>query len=277
MMTLPVTELDEVEGPPSFGQRLRRIAAVPGRMLGALLLPDRTMPKVVAEGRFAAPLLFVMACGLLSAWTIGQRLDMSFLMNMGPAPGAQAQGGGGGGGGGGMPEMSERELQEMVQKEKAKAEVILGLDAGVLTPIKILLGALGILLIGRYVGGKTSAKGALAAASYAALPFGVKSLLVAGTAASHATLTPMMLPTLLPFAYVGPSGPGPLKFLAVDPFLVWAFVILGFGLAAASHMSKRKVLVTVLTCFCLYQLLSGGAAPEMPGPKGPMMMRGPQS
>ncbi|HKA91764.1 MAG TPA: YIP1 family protein [Haliangiales bacterium] len=274
-----MTELDEVEGPPSFGQRLRRIAAIPVRMLGALLLPDRTMPGVVADARFAAPLLFVVACGLFSAWMVGRRLDMSFLMNMHPAPGAQQQQGGQGGqgGGGGTPEMSDRELDEMMQKEKAKAQVMLGLDAGVLTPIKILLAALGILAVGRYVGGKTSAKGALAAASYGALPFGVKSLLVAAAASSHASLTPMMLPALLPFAYVGPAGPGPLKLLAIDPFLVWAFVIIGFGLAAASHMSRRKVIVTLLVCFCLYQLLSGGAAPEMPGPGGPMMMRGPQS
>jgi hypothetical protein len=277
MMTLPVTELDEVEGPPSFGQRLRQVAAIPGRMLGALVLPDRTMPKVVADGRFAAPFLFVMLCGLFSAWTIGQRLDMSFMMNMGPGPGAQAGGqGGGGGGGGGMSEMSERELQEMVQKEQAKAQVMLGLDAGIVTPIKILLIALAILLVGRYVGGKTSPKGALAAASYAALPFGVKSLLTAGSAMSHTTLTPMMLPQLLPFGYVGPAGGGVLKLLVFDPFMVWAVVLLTFGLHAASQMSKRRVIITVLVCFCMFQVLSGGAGPDMPAPGGPMMMRGPQ-
>jgi hypothetical protein len=281
MMTSIVTELDDAEGAPSLGQRLRRIVAVPGRMLGALVLPDRTMPKVVADGRFAAPLLFVILAGLLSAWTIGQRLDMSFLM-YGPPPGAKAdQGGGGGGGGGnnngGMPEMSDRELNEMVQKEKAKAVVVLGLDAVVVAPVKLLLAALLILIIGRYVGGKTSARGALATASYAALPFGVKSLLTAAAATSHTTLTPPLLATLLPFSFVGPAGPGPLRLLSFDPFLVWAFVIVAFGLAAASTMSRRKVLVSVITVFCLFQLLSGGAAPEMPGPNGPTMMRGPKA
>jgi hypothetical protein len=279
MMTLPVTELDEVEGPPSFGQKLRRVLLVPGRILGALFLPDRTMPQVVAEKRYAAPILFVICTGLFAGWAIGQRLDMSFMLT-GPGPG--------GPGGGGQQQqqqqpqqqqqqqMSDREVDEMMQKGKTQAQVMMGIDAAVVTPFKILALALALLLVGRYVGGKTSALGALTAASNAALPFGVKSLLVAGAALTRTAVTPMELPELLPFSAIGPGGGGPLKFLVFDPFMLWTVVLLGFGLYAASHLTKRRAFVAVLVCFGLFQLLSGGAGPDMPGPGGPMM-QGPKS
>jgi len=268
MMTLPVTELDEVEGPPSFRQKLHRLLLVPARILGALFLPDRTMPQAVAEKRYAAPLLFVICAGLFAGWAIGQRLDMSFMTMGGP--------GGPGGGAAQQQQMSDREIDEMMQKGKTQAQVMMAIDAVVVTPFKILALALGLLLVGRYVGGKTSAVGALTAASNAALPFGVKSLLVAGTALSRTTLTPMELPGLLPFATFGPSGGGPLKFLVFDPFMLWTVVLLGFGLYAASQMTKRRAFATVIVCFGLFQLLTGGAGPDMPGPGGPMM-RGPKS
>jgi hypothetical protein len=275
MMTLPVTELDEVEGPPSFGQKLKQALLVPGRILGALFLPDRTMPQVVAEKRYAAPILFVICAGLFAGWAIGQRLDMSF-MAMGPGPG--------GPGGGAeqqqqqqqQQQMSDREVDEMMQKGVTQAKVMMGIDAIVVTPFKILALALGLLLLGRYVGGKTSAIGALTAASNAALPFGVKSLLIAGAALSRTRITPMELPGLLPFSTIGPSGGGPLKFLVFDPFMLWTVVLLGFGLYAASHLTKRRAFAAVFVCFGLFQLLSGGAGPDMPGPGGPMM-RGPKS
>jgi hypothetical protein len=162
----------------------------------------------------------------------------------------------------------------MVQKGKTSAQVMIGIDAVVVTPFKILALALGLLVVGRYVGGKTSALGALTAASNAALPFGVKSLLVAGTALSRTAVTPMELPGLLPFSTIGPGGGGPLKFLVFDPFMLWTVVLLGFGLYAASHLTRRRAFAAVLVCFGLFQLLSGGAGPSMPAPGGPMM-RGP--
>jgi len=268
MMTLPVTELDEVEGPPSFGQKLRRALLIPVRILGVLFLPDRAMPQAVQEKRYAAPLLFVICAGLFAGWAVGQRLDMSFMTMGGP------------GGPGGPPQqqqqMSDREIDEMMQKGRTSAQVMAAVDAAVVTPIKILLVALGLLILGRYVGGKTSGMGALTAACNAALPFGVKSLLVGGVALTRVSVTPMELPTLLPFSALGPGSGGPLKFLVFDPFMLWTVVLLGFGLYAASHLTRRRAFVAVLVCFGLFQLLSGGAGPDMPGPGGPMM-RGPQS
>ncbi len=266
MMTLPVTELDEVEGPPSLGQKLRRLLLIPARILGVLFLPDRAMPQVVSEKRYAAPLLFVMCAGLFSSWAIGQRLDMSFLAMGGP-PGAAA-----------APQapMSDRELDEMMEKGRTSAKVMMGVDAIVVTPVKILALAVALLLLGRFVGGKTSAIGALTAAAIAALPFGVKSLLVGGAVLSRSAVTPMEQGTLLPFSTIGPSGGGPLKFLVFDPFMLWTVVLLGFGLYAASQLTRRKAFVAVFVCFGLFQLLSGGAGPAMPAPGGPMM-RGPQS
>src|SRR6266704_5978990 len=68
----------EIEpAPPSLGVRVRRALGVPVRLLGALFVPDRMMPRVVGEERSTAAFITIVAFALGAAWVVGQRIDVA--------------------------------------------------------------------------------------------------------------------------------------------------------------------------------------------------------
>src|SRR5688500_8651371 len=54
---------DDDDVPVGLGVRLRQIVAVPGRLLAALFLPDKGVPRMVTTARYGAPLAAVILCG----------------------------------------------------------------------------------------------------------------------------------------------------------------------------------------------------------------------
>src|SRR5688500_6080220 len=70
--------VDDPEGASiSIATRIRRALAVPGRMIAALFVRDRTMPRAVAAEKSAAPLVAAILCAGLCAFVIGSRLDLT--------------------------------------------------------------------------------------------------------------------------------------------------------------------------------------------------------
>jgi hypothetical protein len=266
-MTTDATLSPELDpGPPTWGARVRALLAVPGRLLGALLIPDRVMPAVVARQRSGAPLLVLVLCGLTASAVIGLRVDttasvlndeIQMQKHMGPD----------------FEPRSDRELNEEINKQTTVEQVKLGLSAGLLTPLLVFTLGLAVLFAGRYVGGKTTFGGAMAAASHASLPMAVKSLVVAAMAWPSRVLTPGDVDALRHVAVIGPPGSSPLHFFSVDAFLLWSVFLLVFGLAAAGQMTRRRSFLTVVFCFAIFQLWTGGASGAAGGPgPGPHMM-----
>ena len=211
-------------------------------LVGVLFVPDRTMPEVVAAGRYGVALMVLLLCAGLSAAAIGPRLSPSLPS----ARSAEAP-------------QTEREAAEATGKARVVEQVKLGLSTVIGTPVTVVLLALGLFLLGRYVGGRPTFRRSMAAACYGSLPMAVKSLVAAAAALRSVTLDPGAVAKLATF-------PGAPRLLAVlDPFAVWCTVLFGFGLAQAAGLSRKKAFVTVFVGFAIVlvvtRILQGGDAP----------------
>jgi len=242
-------ELDP--GPVPLGTRIRNLLAIPGRLLGVLVVPDRVMPNAVREQRSTSAILAILVCALLSAYVVGARIDVSSTVlheeamrqkNMG----ADFEG------------KSDRELREDITKGRTIEQVKLGLNAGLLQPLKIFGLTIVLFLLGRFIGGRTTFGGSLAAAAYGSLPGAVKSLVVAAMAWPSQTLTPKDIETLNSISIPIPiDSLGLFRFL-VDPFWLWQIVIVAFGLAAAAQVSRRRAFIAYFVLVASAMLLLTG-------------------
>jgi hypothetical protein len=271
---------DDDDVPVGLGERLRQIVAVPGRLLGALLIPDKAMPEQVNAQRYGAALLAIILCGLLGQAAVAMRLDVSSVILQQAAQGMGGPGGPGGGGGGqggqgaqAAATKSDREIQEDITKTLAVERVTRLLDFGAWKPLKYSALALLVLFLIKFVGGTPTFKKAYSATIHACLPYAVKALVVGAAALAQASLTPAQADSLVanPLApsYAGLGGLGAVLAF-VDPFMLWSVGLLGFGAAAAGEMSRKRAFVAVIVGFALFLGLhfvftNSGGGPAMEG------------
>jgi hypothetical protein len=120
---------------------------------------------------------------------------------------------------------------------------------------------LGLVLYGvaRFVGGKPALRAMLALSAHAGLPGAVKSLIAALAALRLPRITPDSMATLVPLPWGSPDGPPLGRLLAgLDPFALWAVLLLAIGMPHASGVGRRKAYLTVGVCFGLFLLLTVG-------------------
>lgn len=264
----------EIEPAPHPLAALRRAVAVPGRLLGALLAPDRTLPTEVAAGRYGAALLAAILAALVSAAAVGARIDMTHAVmtknpvrtedgvtTTAPPPGSNRPA---------EDEVkSDREIDEQITHETAVERVKLGLGAGLGTPLELLLLAIGLYLLARYVGGKPTLRGSMVTAVHGALPGAVKAVLVAVAAWRTPSLQLDEIPSLAAAWPAAPNAVGiPRLLAAADPFALWSAVILGFGLAAAAGISRKRAFAAIGIGFLLYLVVTQLVAGSPPPPAG---------
>ncbi len=257
----PLTEHEEPFGParPDAPDRGRRFLAALTAPVVALLFPDRGVPPLVSAGRFRLAMAIVVGAALLSAVAVSLRVDVGAAVraeNSGaPPPPSESSAAGAG-----APQAevkTDREIAEEIAKRTAVIRVNLGLSAALGTPGKILLLALALFLLGRYVGGKPTTQRALAAAAVGALPWAVRSLITAAAALRQEAIGPSDLGSLVAGSLSSDAGQSILARLAagVDLFTLWSVVLCGFGLAAASGISRVRGFVVVSVGFVLLLLL----------------------
>ncbi len=269
--TAPVPDDDLDDAPQGFGEKLRRALAVPSRLLGALFLPDRWIPREVTVARFGPAILAVIICGLISAAAIGVRLDVStdILSQAAAGPRMGDEGGGGGGGDQISAAKSDREIAEDITKTLAVGRVMRLLEAGLWVPLELLFLTFWLYVLLWYVGGAPTLPRAFAASAHAALPHAVKSLVIAGAALSQPSLTPSQAdglvgnPLAATYAGLGPAAASLLS--GVDPFMLWSMVLLGLGMAPAAEITRKRAFVALLVAFALYLglglVMCGGSPP----------------
>jgi hypothetical protein len=276
---------DDDDDRPSAGQRLREWLMAPVRLARAMFLPDRWLPVEVGAGRAGAAMLALFLCGMFGALAVGSRLDVSAdVMREAAQSGGMREEGGPGGGGpgaGSAPAMSDREIQEEITKRLGVERVMRALKDGLGRPGKVLILALVIYLIGTYVGGKPVMRRALSAAAHAALPMAVASIVLGVAALSQESLTPAQADALVgnPLAPLAEQlGAAGRLVTGVDPFFLWSVLLLGFGLAAAADITRRRAFLTLAVCLALFLCLSnvvcasppeGGMGGGPGGPRGP--------
>jgi hypothetical protein len=271
---------DDDDVPVGLGERLRQIVAVPGRLLGVLLIPDKAMPEQVNAQRYGAALLAIIICGLLGQAAIASRLDVSTdilqqaAQGMGPGgPGSPGGGAPGAQGAQAAATKSDREIQEEITKTLSVERVTRVLNYGAWKPIKYSLLAVLLYILLRFVGGQPTMKKAYSTAIHASLPYAVKALVVAAAALAQASLTPSQADSLVAnplaptFAQMGGLG---VVLSAVDPFVLWSVALLAFGAGAAAQISRKRAFVSVLVGFALFLGMStffshaggGGGGPQ---------------
>lgn len=236
----------------------------------AILFPDRGVPREVAAGRYGVALLSIVVAALLAAAAIGARLDLRHEVlaanaSLKPKKELAAD-----------PKKvrevkTDREIDEEIEHKTAVKRVMLGLDAAIWKPIRVLLLALALFLLGRYVGGKPTMARAMSAASLVALPGAVRSLVTAVAAWSQPAISSKDADRLVASAAIPiPEGHPALAQLlgGVDLFTMWSAVILGFALAAASELKPTRAALTSAVGFVLYVLVTGAIMGAPQGASG---------
>jgi len=108
-------------------------------------------------------------------------------------------------------------------------------------------------------------RGSIIAATHAALPWAVRSVIAAAAAWRQPVVLPDQIDKLVSPGWFGlvPANPILAKLATgVDIFTLWSVVIAGFGLAAAANIRRGKSFAAVVVGFTLYllvtQLIAGG-------------------
>lgn len=234
-----------------------RWLASPLRPFFIAMVPDRRVGPEVTAGRYGTPLLVVILCACIAAFSIGTRLDVGPEIraeNAGTlSPEAQSAG---------KPKQIEiktdREIDEAITQRTAVMRVKLGLGAALQTPLRIFLLAFGLLLLGRYIGGKPTTSRMLTVAALASIPGAVRSLVAAIVAWRQTSVLPSELDSLVQFPSVLPDGHPVLAriFAGVDVFTWWSVVIMAFGLCAAAGVKRTKGFIAVAVAFTLYLVVT---------------------
>jgi hypothetical protein len=247
-------------------KRALRWLASPFKPFGVVLVPDRYVRPEVVAGRYGWPLLSVIICACVAAFALGTRLDVGPEVRAENAGAAAAPASNGGKA---QPaEMkTDREIDEDIAQRTSMVRVKLGMGAALGTPFRVLALALGMLLLGRFIGGKPAMPRVLTVASLASVPGAVRSLTTALVAWRQPSVVPSDIDSLVRFPNVLPAGHPVLERLlaGVDVFTWWSVVILAFGLCAAADVKRKKGFVAVAISFVLFlvvtRLIMGGAQP----------------
>ncbi|HEU0035680.1 MAG TPA: Yip1 family protein [Kofleriaceae bacterium] len=247
----------------------------PLRPFVVALFPDRRVGPEVIGQRYGWPLLTVVACACLAAFSLGTRLDVGPAVraeNAGAPPTATATATADASAP--KPELkSDREIDEEIAQRTSVAHVKLGLGAVLGTPLRVLALALALLLLGRFVGGKPTMPRTLTVAAFAAVPGAVRAVVTAIVAWQQPSVEPGELDSLLRFPQVIPDGhPVLARLLAgVDVFTVWSLIVIAFGFCTAAGLKRPKGFVAIAIGFVLYllvtRLIMGGGEPP-PGAFG---------
>ncbi len=248
---------------PGAVTRLRRVASALVGQLAALLIPDRGVPPLVAAVRFRLAMAIVIGAAILAAAVVGARLDVAPEIRAESA-GAPPPAGGAAPApaGAAAPEVAEvktdREIEEEVTKRTAVLRVKLGFAAALGVPARILMIALALYLLGRYVGGKPTLARTVTAASVGALPWAVRSMITAAAAWRQGAVRPAELDGLVASHLALTLDHPLLARLAggADLFTVWSVVLCGLGLATAAGIGRARGVVTVTIAFTLYLLIT---------------------
>jgi hypothetical protein len=254
-------------------KRALRWLASPLKPFFVVLVPDRCVGPEVVAGRYGWPLLSVIICACVAAFSLGTRLDVGPEVRAENAGVAATQPTNSGKAKPPAEIKTDREIDKDIAERTSMVRVKLGLGAALATPLRVLALALALLLLGRFIAGKPTMPRALTVAALASVPGAVRSLITAIVAWHQPSVVPGELDSLVQFPTVLPDGHPVLARLltGVDVFTWWSVVILAFGLCAAADVRRTKGFVAIAISFVLFlvvtRLIMGGAPPP-PGVVG---------
>ena len=218
----------------------------------ALVAPETGMERVARGGGVRGPLLVAMVCALLSAGAGILRVDAkdATLRALDKAGELQTS--------------SDRQVEDSTKS--AERVYMVKRVAGALFEPPLQLGLLCVAMFGLawFFRGRSEGRAVPPVAAAALLPLAIANLLEAFATFQHAAIAldgPPSLPrTLADFwsAVAAQPGPAPLMRLlsAFDVFSFWSALLVGFGLAAAAQLPRRRALTGTLAAWLCLRLLT---------------------
>lgn len=226
-----------------------------GRVIGALISPDKTFRSIAERPTWVVPLLLLVALSLAVGFVMQQRVDQGELVKyqmdkMGVDLGKE-----------------QLEKIESEAENQSSAKKTLGMVFGVVLAVGIyfLLAALFLVTL-RLVGSEIDFFRSLAVTVHGFLPQAVAALLNIPLALSRSEITPEeMLGGGVLTSSLRPLAPEDSPVLAsllgsLDFFTIWSVVLLILGYRTVARVSTRTAATVVLVLWGLWVLGKAGFA-----------------
>lgn len=236
--------------------------------LAIFFAPSRGMERQAKIGRVLWFFLFAWVAALLLSVALAYRVDarsvtLQRLEQMGQ-----------------LQSMSDRQIADEV-KNAERVSMVMNIAKGVTgVPVQLGLSCVSLLLLVWFFRGRVKGSAVAPVAAATLVPGAIANLLDAISAYRHSAippdgtpLTPRTLAAVMPLLGKPLMGPWMKLATAMDFYSLWAAVILGFGVAAAGQMPKRRAVIGTLAAWVCWQLVTniamgGGGGGHGPGPHG---------
>ncbi|HVY45134.1 MAG TPA: hypothetical protein VHB21_04605 [Minicystis sp.] len=209
------------------------------------------MPRQAAAGRARWFFLFAWVAAVLLGVALASRVDARAATLEKLDKSGQLQG------------MSERQIDDETKSAERVFEVVSVAKGVAAAPVQLGMYALAVVVLGWFARGRLRGSAVVPVAGAALLPGAVADALDAVAAFRHAAIPPAGVPlaprTLAAVAAAlgHPLAP-PVGKLgdALDFFSLWGAILLGYGVAAAAQVPRRRALVVTLVGWAGFRLLT---------------------
>lgn len=224
------------------------------RIAGVLFSPGETFADIARKPDILVPLLVILIIGYVTTALTAPKLDFSSITAQ-QAEQMRKQ----------NPNMSDSDIERM-ERITASFTKVMVWAGPMLAVLWYLLMAL--LLWGgvRLMGGEGSFKQAFSVTVYSWFPMVLFGIIVTIVILARGTFDPTAMATIVKSnpAFLVDMKEQPILFSLLsnfDVFTIWTVVLLIFGFAAISKLSKGKVAAIVITLWAVFILIKlGGAA-----------------
>lgn len=223
------------------------------RFAGAMFSPGETFADIARRPDILWPMLLLVIFGYISTALILPRLDFETMTAMQTEAMRKQQ-----------PNMSDADL-ERVQRFAAATTKVTMWVAPVLSLLFYLLIAGVLLLAFRMMGGEGTFKQALSASLYAWAPMLLFSVIMLVVILARGAFDPTQSATLVKSnpAFLVDMKEQPVLFSLLssfDVFTIWTVVLLIFGFAALSKMSRGRAAGIVISMWVVFIMIRLGFA-----------------
>jgi len=223
------------------------------RLAGALFAPAETFEDIARKPDIVAPLILLIAIGYLTTFLVMPIMDWDAMANA-QIEQMRAK----------NPNITEADAERMVKMGMGMGKVM-GWVGPFFAVIWWLIVA-GVLLIAfRLFGGEGNFAQALSATLYAWLPLTLFSIVMAIVARARGSFDPTQAATMVKSnpAFLVDLKEQPVLFSLLssfDLFTIWTIILLIFGFAALSRLSKGKSAAVVISLWIVMLVIKVGFA-----------------
>jgi hypothetical protein len=223
------------------------------RIVGALFAPAETFEDIARKPDVLAPLIFLILIGYASTIAIMPIMDWEAVVAQ-QADQMRAR----------QPNLSDAEVDRMANMTRSMGQVM-GYVGPILGAIWWLIIA-GVMLIAfRLFGGEGNFKQAFSATLYSWMPLTILSIVTTIVARARGSFDPTQAATIVKSnpAFLIDMKEQPVLFSllsSIDLFTIWTVVLLIFGFAALSRLSRAKAAAIVISLWIVTIVVKVGFA-----------------